>query len=141
MSTVTLILMCGLPGSGKSTKARAMAAVSGAQICSADDYFIINGKYTFDPLKLPEAHQLCRERAAAALRTGQHVIIDNTNLRREHRDEYRAMAAAMGAGFGVVFSDAPWRWNPTICQSRCTHGVPLAEIERMLAEFEADAVA
>ena len=54
------IIMRGLPGSGKSTRARqhvAAAAGAGSTVCSADDYFVAlgGGKYRFDPRQLGAA--------------------------------------------------------------------------------------
>jgi adenylate kinase family enzyme len=43
----TLILMRGLPGSGKSTKAQILAGKDGL-IFSTDDFFMVNGKYVYD---------------------------------------------------------------------------------------------
>jgi len=52
----TLIIMRGLPGSGKSTKAKLFAGEKGL-IYSTDDFFIIDGKYIYDPTKIVEYHQ------------------------------------------------------------------------------------
>ena len=40
--------MRGLPGSGKSTKARKIAGQFGV-VYSTDDFFMVNGEYKFDP--------------------------------------------------------------------------------------------
>jgi adenylate kinase family enzyme len=40
--------MRGLPGSGKSTKAKELAGEQGL-VFSTDDFFMVNGKYIFDP--------------------------------------------------------------------------------------------
>lgn len=135
-----LHLMCGLPGSGKSTKAQALAQSLDAVIVSADDYFMRGGRYIFDAEQLPLAHADCQAHASAALAAGRAVIVDNTNLRKAHRDQYRTLARQHGAGITIHFSETPWRWDATACHARCTHGVPLAEIEQMLAAFEQEAV-
>ncbi len=41
--TQAILLIRGLPGSGKSTIARALAAATGAVHCEADDYFVVHG--------------------------------------------------------------------------------------------------
>lgn len=48
--------MRGLPGSGKSTKAKKIAGNEGV-IYSTDDFFMINGKYTYDPKLIGENHE------------------------------------------------------------------------------------
>lgn len=136
-----VLIMCGLPGSGKSTLARRFAKELDAVICSADDYYQLDGVYRFDPTRLPEAHDWCQQKARELLAQGRPVVIDNTNLKREHRAAYVAMAQEYGAAWQVVPPVTPWRWNPLVCHTRCRHGVPLAEIERMLADFERDATA
>ena len=54
-----LILIQGLPGSGKSTFGKRLAKEIGAYMFEADDYFMKNGKYVFDQSKLHEAHKKC----------------------------------------------------------------------------------
>ncbi len=56
-----IIILCGLPGSGKTTWAK--QNYPGARIVSADDFFMVQGPtgkvYMFDPAKLSDAHALC----------------------------------------------------------------------------------
>jgi adenylate kinase family enzyme len=47
--------MRGLPGSGKSTKAKKIAGNFGV-IFSTDDFFMVNGKYTYNPQMIGEYH-------------------------------------------------------------------------------------
>jgi predicted kinase len=54
-----LVLLRGLPGAGKSSFARLIW--SDYVICEADKYFFDkNGEYIYDPTKLKEAHEWCR---------------------------------------------------------------------------------
>ena len=75
-----LIIMRGIPGSGKTTLARKiedLAMRSGYKItgiCSADDYFVKNGKYVFDGKKLGEAHKFCQSKAIQLLAAGKLQI-------------------------------------------------------------------
>lgn len=77
---MNLILMRGVSGSGKSTRARELEGPD-TVILSTDDLFMIEGKYVFDPTKLQENHQRnqerCREHMVLKTRT---IIIDNTNI-------------------------------------------------------------
>lgn len=60
-----LVLIRGLPGSGKSTIARAMAAYEHYE---ADMYFEKGGEYCYDASKIKDAHEWCqRETRSAAL--------------------------------------------------------------------------
>jgi adenylate kinase family enzyme len=47
--------MRGLPGSGKSTKARKIAGEVGV-IYSTDDFFMIDGKYIYNPKLIGDYH-------------------------------------------------------------------------------------
>eukprot|EP00854_Cymbomonas_tetramitiformis_P026281 gene26281-32215_t len=71
-----LHLFRGLPGSGKTTAAGALP--KSVVPVSADDYFMIQGKYVFDSSKLSEAHQQCQAAAVQALKAGRSVTVHNT---------------------------------------------------------------
>ena len=79
-----VIIMQGISGSGKSTKAHEIAekhSAIGCRVVSADDLFTINGTYNFDPTLLGEAHKQCMRSFLAALQNPEVglVIVDNTN--------------------------------------------------------------
>lgn len=82
-----VIIMRGIPGSGKSTFARNYELRSSTKtvIVSADDYFKQqDGSYNFVPEKIGEAHAQCADsfwfflRQDKELRNGT-LIVDNTN--------------------------------------------------------------
>lgn len=71
-----LVLIRGLPGSGKTTLAKAMAGYTHFE---ADQWMVdANGNDCFDFDKLPAAHEACRAAAKAALDSGQNVVVSNT---------------------------------------------------------------
>lgn len=131
----TIYLMRGLPGSGKSTKARSLGV---ATIVSADDFFMRNGVYEFDATKLGEAHAMCRLTAKFAMAKGLPVVVDNTNCSAWEMRPYVEAARAYGYAVAFVEADAPWAKDPAECARRNAHGVPLAAIERMLARWDAE---
>ena len=78
-----LILLRGLPGSGKSTFAKSIAKPW--QIFEADQFFINNGVYNFDITKIKDAHNSCKRRVHKALHPGMlrsllynTVVVSNT---------------------------------------------------------------
>lgn len=77
-----LYIIRGLPGSGKSTEAKRLAAENpdNFKIYEADDYFLdtTSGIYNFDATKLQEAHHNCQEATKTSLREGFNVIVSNT---------------------------------------------------------------
>lgn len=87
-----LIIMRGVPGSGKSFLARQLRGHG--VVLSTDDFFInFQGEYVFDRYRLQEAHEWNQRRADERLRDGTNpVVIDNTNLEIWEMQPYVVMA-------------------------------------------------
>jgi len=85
-----LVLIRGLPGSGKSTMAKAM---KGYVHVEADMYFNITGEYIFEPTKIKEAHKWCQLLAQNALEHGKNVVVSNTFVRQWEIMPYMFMGA------------------------------------------------
>lgn len=78
-----LILVRGLPGSGKSTLSEVILkwpSTEKPDVLSADDFFVDeNGSYNFDPTKLKQAHHECQNRCATKMRNGvERIVVANT---------------------------------------------------------------
>ena len=75
-----LILLRGLPGSGKTTLAQVLGALPGARVLSIDDYFTDeHGVYTFHHLDNHKAYQHCIDRVEEfMLDHCPHIIVHNT---------------------------------------------------------------
>lgn len=94
-----LLLVIGLPGSGKSTFAK---TVPNASHYEADMYFVDeDGNYTFDRTKLKDAHQWCQRMTARDLMNGRSVVVSNTGLQRWEREAYYKIAEMCGARIKV----------------------------------------
>lgn len=122
-------ILRGLPGSGKSTEA---AKLPVNLVCSADDYFIVNGVYCFDPSRIGQAHVACMKSFLIALDEGWDVAVDNTNVRLFELTPYRLAALAKGYEVEIIRVVA----DAETCAKRNSHGVPLATIQKMAASFE-----
>ncbi|WP_374605234.1 AAA family ATPase [Niveibacterium sp.] len=71
-----LVLIRGLPGSGKTTKA--MRYVNdGYKHLESDQFFMVDGEYRFDGTRLPEALAWCLDQARKALDAGEFVCVAN----------------------------------------------------------------
>lgn len=72
-----LILVRGLPGSGKTTLVK--RELPGIAHFEADAYFTDSaGNYVFDGSKLKEAHEWCYRKTAETLKQGKAVVVSNT---------------------------------------------------------------
>ncbi len=140
MSAPRVVVLRGLPGSGKSTHARRLAqeAVDAdlrAEIVSADIFFERDGAYRFDPAQIGEAHASClrafmdhAECCGLAL-----IVVDNTNTTAWECSPYVAVGLARGYDVEIVTISA----SVEVCLERQTHGVPphvLREMARTLRE-------
>lgn len=134
-----MVLMRGVPGSGKSFLAQKLISDSllDAQpeqfIFSTDDFFCQSGHYVFAPSKLPEAHEWNRMRVAGALHRGMSpVIVDNTNTEAWEMKPYVHPAVHYGYAIEILEPSTPWcRKESELCR-RNTHGVPRQNIRNML---------
>ena len=136
-------ILVGLPGSGKSGAAADLKVACEAigntcEIHSTDDYFVDSwGEYKFDPSKLSENHELNRSAFERSLESDVDVgVVDNTNLRRLHRDAY--VELALEYGYAVQFTTIG-SFGPKaayVYSKRNVHGVPLGSIARMAKQAE-----
>lgn len=136
-------IMRGLPGSGKSTRAKAHAAVTASTghtwaIVSMDQYFTADdGSYEFKPNRLTEAHRDCYQRFIYWLELGTNVVIvDNTNVRYEEFELYVRVAKL--AGYSVVYDQVKPKDAAEIemWHARCVHGIPLEKMRRRAAQWQ-----
>lgn len=126
----TLLLLRGLPGSGKTTLGATLAASCMWPLHEADHYFYDgDGNYNFDPAYLPEAHAQCQERTESCLRQNQSCVVANTATTEWEVQQYAAIAERTGAVLQTVIVE-----NRHGGESR--HAVPKATIARMADRFE-----
>ena len=87
----TLIVLRGLPGTGKSTFAELL--VSPENICEADHYFEGENGYEFDASRLEEAHSQCHNKVEALMQSGaERIVVSNTSTQLWEFSEYLALA-------------------------------------------------
>lgn len=146
----TLILMRGLPGSGKTFKARKIAESYGdSAVClilATDDLYVDkDGVYRYRPELAGIAHRWNQSRMREACKTWPKltssygkdlvIIIDNTNIGLYEMRPYVEIARQYDFEIRFEYPDAPWSNNLHECHSKNSHGVPLDTVERMALNY------
>ncbi|XP_045690096.1 NEDD4-binding protein 2 isoform X1 [Phyllostomus hastatus] len=133
-----LVLLRGLPGSGKSFLARTLQEDNPSGIIlSTDDYFYINGRYQFDVKYLGEAHEWNQNRAKEAFeKKVSPIIIDNTNLQAWEMKPYVALSQKHEYKVLFLEPDTWWKFRPKELARRNIHGVSKEKITRMLEHYQ-----
>jgi predicted kinase len=124
-----LILLRGLPGSGKSTFAKLLLNMSREKIVhyEADMYFETNGGYHFDPTKLSDAHQWCLQATSNTLLAGVSVIVSNTFTRLMELQPYLNLAKRYNVPVTVLHVEG---------NHGSIHNVPEQTMRKMAARWE-----
>lgn len=139
-----LILMRGLPGSGKSHLAREIVEKGTKSnnymnyIFSADDFFLTrNGNYNFNPQKIGDAHAWNQHRVWLQIMKGfSPIIIDNTNTCMWEMKNYATMAVPMGYIIEIIEPFTCWAFNVKELHIKNIHNVPKDKIRDMLERYE-----
>jgi len=84
----SLILVRGVPGSGKSTFAKCYPDHNHLE---TDMFFMVDGEYKFDHTKLGEYHDKCQQQTQELLDRGDDVIVTNTFVRLWELEKYLNM--------------------------------------------------
>ena len=120
-----MFIMRGLAGSGKTTIVRSIHSVyPRCAVCSADDYFLKDGIYNFDPTKLGFAHETCQLLTEQYCWNGCPVVtIDNTNVKRWEMTYYLDLAFRTNYVVVLVEPQTPWKFDAKELATRNKHGV------------------
>ncbi|XP_065534483.1 NEDD4-binding protein 2-like 2 [Lathamus discolor] len=133
-----LLILRGLPGSGKTTLSHVLLGQSrDGTVFSTDDYFRQQSGYTYNAAQLGDAHNWNQKRAKQAMEQGKSpVIIDNTNTQAWEMKPY--VEAALEKGYRVEFHepDTWWKFDPEELEKRNKHGVTREKIAQMLERYE-----
>lgn len=108
-----LIIVCGLPGAGKTTTAASLAVERGGIRLCPDDWMQALDVSLWDEQFRDRVERLQWELGQELLRAGNVVIIEWGTWGRSERDRLRTEAQLLGARVELVFLDPPidelWR--------------------------------
>ena len=130
-----LFLVRGLPGSGKTSFASAIW--NDYAVCEADKFFYDKeGNYNFDPSKLKEAHNWCKNEVEIRMQDHQNnqqyypeIAVSNTFTQEWEMEDYFKLAGKYG--YKVVSLILENRHG-----SQNVHGVPDEKLQIMKNRFE-----
>ena len=135
-----VIIMRGLPGSGKSTFVE--ENFPSATVCSADNFFLNDdGDDVFVPYKISEAHQDCWGHYIDALfRKEEQVVVDNTNMCSWEYANYVKLATKKGYIVRIICMSSGLHDETSVktLAERNSHGVDAEAIARMKDRYEPD---
>lgn len=83
-----IVLIRGLPGSGKTTMAKEMKSHTHIE---ADQFFDVEGEYKYNPELVQKAHAWCLEQVKTALKDGKNVVVANTFIRKWEMQPYQKL--------------------------------------------------
>lgn len=145
-----IILIRGLPNSGKSTKAKELRDLYNP-LCKettpmhleTDKYFTRKtkdnptGEYKFDASKLGIAHAWNIDRFRECIDNEFEVIIvSNTFTIRKELLPYVAYAHAAGYEIEIIEPSTPWAWDIDECFKKNIHGVPIESLQKMKDRYK-----
>jgi predicted kinase len=122
-----LILIRGIPGSGKTTYAKTLGIKDHYE---ADQWFENNGGY--NPTKIKQAHEWCQTQTFMAMKANRDVVVSNTFCRVWEMQSYIDMAKQ--TDHEVIIKTMTGEYQNI-------HGVPDEKVIQMKNRFEAETLA
>lgn len=115
---VRLVLVGGLPGTGKSTAAAGLGDEVGAVVLRTDEVRRdLPARDRYSPAGIDATYEELLRRAERLLASGEQVVLDATWSDGAHRDLARRVAAAASAEVVEVVCTAP----EEVCRARIEH--------------------
>ena len=132
MSHKSLILLRGLPGSGKTTLAKLLSEDGTYPLYSVDDYFTdpVSGEYHFDFQTNYRAYQQCEMLTKAAMESGKtKIIVHHTFTMDWEMEPYFKLAETFGYRLFVATVE-------NYHSSENVHGISREQLQKMADKYK-----
>lgn len=143
MAEARLLLICGLPGSGKTMFAKRLAPeVQAVRLCPDEWKHALDIDY-YDEQRRVRLEERLWQLGQELLTLGQSVILENGFWAREERDELRLAARGLGVPVELHYLEAPvaelWRRLEIRNQQASPGTAPIKreDLKRWAQQFEA----
>lgn len=131
-----ILIMIGLPGSGKSTFARHVKYDGLPKyILSQDDYLYDGfGVYKWSPQSVQKSVKWNFDRFTKAVEdeSDKVIIVDNTNLKKSYIKKYAELGIKHGYQVYLIFMEED---DKKVLMKRGTHNVPESTMDKMITNF------
>jgi predicted kinase len=134
----SLIIVCGLPGSGKTTHARRLAAQRGGVRLGPDEWLDALDVNLWDAAMRARVEALQWTLAKDLLRVGVTVVVEWGTWSRAERDTLRVEAKELGAAVELLYLDVPVDelWRRIQDRGREDPPITRAELDAWSRDFE-----
>lgn len=117
-----LTIMCGLPDSGKSTKAKEISESTGATLIEHDSFYseVISGQPIVTQEMLEQVIVNALAEVKRHLENGENVVYDSVARTRKRREQFLSTCQVPGLETECVYMQTPL----VVCEQRSTDGWP-----------------
>lgn len=136
-----LVIVCGLPGSGKTTHSRSVASDLGAIRFSPDEWMDSLNINLWDADARELVEKLQWHVARELLQVGQSVVIEWGTWARSERDALRSEGQALGASVELHYldEDVEVLWHRIQARNAEAPAIEREDLKGWVASFEAPA--
>lgn len=137
-----LVVLRGIPGSGKSQKAREIATEYKGTIVSVDNYFERNGEYKFLDTEISRAYGYVEGQVDILMQQQTQLIIaDGIHQSEKHLRGYQALADKYGYELEIQYPDGEHIFDVEHCFRHSIHRVPRRTLQKIKDRFERENIA
>ena len=128
----TVMILRGMPGSGKSEVAKQLKEAAGATVVSLDDFRIVDGEYKFIPAREREVVAAYKDAFQAALdREDGFIVVDNCNSREWEFVQEWSKAEDRGYMVHIIEVQA----EIEECLERQSHPIPVDKMQEIFSRW------